>query len=71
MKAHFFKNLKLALSTGAIMLLIAAGVSGCGVNADPGLTPPPQSSVSGETTPVTPQPGSREWNDANYGDSGL
>jgi hypothetical protein len=71
MKTHYFKNIRLALSAGAITLLVAAGISGCGVNADPGLTPPPQSSASSETTTVTPQPGSREWNDANYGDSGL
>jgi hypothetical protein len=70
MKADFLKNIKPALSVGA-MLLIAAGVSGCSVSAAPDLTPPPQSSAFGKTVIVTPQPGSKEWNDANYGDSGL
>jgi hypothetical protein len=71
MRTHFFNNIRIALSAGAITLLTAAAISGCGVNADPGLTPLPQFAPSGVTTIVTPQPGSREWNDANYGDTGL
>ena len=71
MDTHRFKSIRLALSAGAITLLVAAGISGCGVNADPGLTPPAQTSASSNTTIATPQPGSREWNEANYGDSGL
>jgi hypothetical protein len=71
MKRHFFKTIRIALSAGAITLLIAAGISGCGVNAHPGLTPPAQPSASSKVTIVTPQPGSRQWNEANYGDSGL
>jgi hypothetical protein len=71
MDTHSFKSIRLALSAGAITLLVAAGISGCGVNADPGVTSPVQSSASSKTTIVTPQPGSREWNEANYGDSGL
>jgi len=72
MSTHVLKDFRLALSVGAITLLIAGGISGCGVTVDPALTPPPQASASGETTTVTPlQPGSREWNDANWGDTGL
>jgi len=71
MKTNLLKNIKLALSVGAIMLLIATGVSGCSVSADPEPIPPSQSSAFGKTVIVTPQPGSKEWNDANYGDSGL
>jgi len=71
MNVHFFKNTRLALA-GAITLLVACGVSGCGVTANPALTQRAQASASSETTAVTPiQPGSREWDDANWGDTGL
>jgi hypothetical protein len=37
------KDIGLALSAGAITLLILSGISGCSIHADPGLTP--QSSI--------------------------
>jgi hypothetical protein len=71
MKTDSLKNIKPALSVGAIVLFIATGVSGCSISAAPDPTPPPQSSAFGKTVVVTPHQGSKEWNDANYGDSGL
>jgi hypothetical protein len=70
MKIQFSKKIGRALWAGTAALLIAAGIIGCGVNADAGRTAP-QSFASNKTPTVTPQPGSREWNDANFGDSGL
>ena len=71
MNTQYFRNIRLAVSAGALTILVAAGISGCGVSVDPGLTQPPQASSSNDPTAMTIQPGSREWNDANYGDSGL
>jgi hypothetical protein len=71
MKTHYSRNTRLAVWAGALTILVAGGISGCGVSVDPGLTRPPQASTYSDLTIVTPQPGSREWNDANYGDSGL
>jgi len=71
MKTQYSKTIRLAVATGALTILVAAGISGCGVSVDPGLTRPPQASASSDPTIVTPQPGAREWDDANYGDSGL
>jgi hypothetical protein len=48
------KSTRRALSAGAITLLTLAWISGCSVNADPDLTPPSQSSATGETTAGTP-----------------
>jgi hypothetical protein len=71
MKTQYSRKMSLAVSAGALTLLVAAAISGCGVSVNSGLTRPPQASASSDPTIVTPQPGSREWNDANYGDSGL
>ena len=72
MKNNVPKSIGLALSAGAITLVLLSGISGCSIRADPGLTPQSQSSASSETTTVTPtQASSREWNDANWGDTGL
>ena len=70
MRTHLSKSVKRALSVGAIAL-VSTGILGCGgINADPALPALARSSVSNETT--TPlQPGSREWNDSNWGDTGL
>jgi hypothetical protein len=70
MKSYLSKGVKHALSVGAIAL-VSTGILGCSfMKADSGLTPPARISASSETT--TPlQPGSREWNDANWGDTGL
>lgn len=72
MKTHFSKSIRLLLSAAAITLLISVGISGCSVNAGPSFPPPSQLSASSEATTVTVlQPGSREWTDANWGDTGL
>jgi len=72
MKAHTSKNIRSTLWAGVLTLLIASGISGCGVYADPGLRPGAQPAASNGTATVMPlQPGSREWNDANWGDTGL
>jgi hypothetical protein len=71
MKTQYSRKIRLAASAGALTILVAAGISGCGVSMGAGLTRPPQASAPSDPTIVTPQPGSREWNDANYGDSGL
>ena len=72
MKRNVVKNIGLALSAGTITLVILSGISGCSIHADPGLTQQSQSSASSEKPTVTPrQAGSREWNDANWGDTGL
>ena len=72
MKTHSSKSTRLLLSAGAITLLISAGIAGCSTNADPSLPLLSQFSSSSEGTTVTPlQPGSREWNDANWADTGL
>ena len=72
MKNNVPKRIGLALSAGAITLAILFGISGCSIHADPGLTPQSQSSASSEKPTVTPpQAGAREWNDANWGDTGL
>ncbi len=71
MKKNVLKSVGLALSVGAITLVILSGISGCSIHADPGLTQQSQSSASSEKTTVTPQAGSREWNDANWGYTGL
>jgi hypothetical protein len=66
------KSIGLALSAGAITLVLLSGISGCSIHADRGLTPQSQSSASSEKTTVNPpQAGSQEWNDANWGDTGL
>jgi len=71
-KKNVLKSIGLALSAGAITLVILSGVSGCSIDADPGLTQQSHSSASSEKPTVTPpQAGSREWNDANWGDTGL
>jgi hypothetical protein len=71
MKTQYSRNIRLAAAAGALTILVVAGISGCGVSVDPGLTRPLQSSASSDPTTTTIQPGSREWNDMNWGDSGL
>jgi len=72
MKCILPKGIGLVLLAGAITLTIMSGISGCSIYANPGLTPQSQPSASSEKTRMTPpQGGSREWNDANWGDTGL
>jgi hypothetical protein len=70
-KREASKRTSFAWSAAAFALLIVAGISGCGIDADPPLTSPSQASASGARTLVTPPAGSKEWNDANWGDTGL
>jgi hypothetical protein len=70
MKTHLSNSMKRVLSVTAIAL-VSTGILGCSsINAEPGVTASIRGSASSEkATPL--QPGSPEWNYANWGDTGL